>query len=51
MLRVLFECNCCGDKFVVEEEVNSLNELSEPKCTNGCSGSCELIDIDFVGNE
>jgi len=27
VIQALFECECCGDKIVMKEDVNNLNEL------------------------
>ena len=48
MIKALFECECCGDKFVMKEEVNNLNELPEPECSSGCDGGFDLLEVEFV---
>jgi len=48
VIKALFQCECCGDKIVMKEDVNNLNELPEPECNSGCDSTFDLLEVEFV---
>jgi len=45
MKKVKYLCQCCGEDFVIVEEVEENEELVCPECGEGCYGDCREIEV------
>ncbi len=45
MKRIKFLCQCCGEDFMITEEIEEGEEVICPECSEDCSGDCREIEV------